>query len=94
MISGKTRSGFEFEVDERLLDDWDMCEQLTRAQSEDRAERMSGFFELGRLLLGDKLKKLKKHVKTDGIVPVNLMIEELAEIIVIMSEEKREVKNS
>lgn len=94
MVSGRTKSGYEFEVDERLLNDWDVCEQLTRAQSEDRTERMSGFFKLGEMILGEKLKKLKKHLKVDGIVPVDKMAWELTEIISIVADKSREVKNS
>lgn len=94
MVSGRTESGFEFEADERLLNDWDVCEQLTRAQSEDKTERMCGFFKLAEMILGEKAKKLKLHVKEDGIVPISKMMLEITEIIGIMAEKSREVKNS
>ena len=76
MISGKTKSGFEFTCDKEILDDWDFLEALTAgtAKEEIRAARM---------LLGDEqLAQLKEHVRsTGGRASFSAMDRELGEII-------------
>lgn len=87
MIKGKTVTGFDYEIDEIKLDDWEILEKFNAI---DKGE--SGLFvDVAQYLLGaDQLDKLKKHVKENvGRVSISGMIEELASIF----EGATEIKN-
>lgn len=76
MLKGKTESGFEFEIDERLLDDYELVELL--AETEENPLVISKVLTK---LLGDQKKTLIEHVREeDGVVPASKMMEELEEI--------------
>lgn len=76
MIKGKTKSGFKFEIDERLLDDYELVELL--AETEDNPLLITKVLTK---LLGDQKKELIEHVREeDGIVPAGRMMEELEEV--------------
>ena len=73
---GKTSSGFDFEANESIMDDWEFIEDMAAgtAVAEVRAAER---------VLGDKqYKKLKDHVRDkDGRVSFKAMDKELGEII-------------
>lgn len=87
MIKGKTVTGFEFEIDELKLDDWEILEKFNAI---DKGE--SGLFvDVAQYLLGEEqLDELKKHVKENvGRVSISGMVEELTSIF----EGATEIKN-
>ena len=92
VIEGKTTSGFEFAVDERILDDWSLVEAIGLADSEDESEQIRGIKNLVKLVLGDQVDALKKHIaeKHDGYVPASEMTATIVEII----KTSRAIKNS
>lgn len=92
MIEGKTKSGFKFSVDERIINDWDLVDAIGLSESDDASEVIRGLREIARLVLGNQVDALKKHIaKTnDGFHPSDVMASELAEIITIT----KELKNS
>lgn len=78
MLSGVTESGFEFEIDEKNLDDMEYLEAL--ADAEDNTER---FPKLIRMTLGEEGKKrLYDHVRDEkGRAVATRAIEEFTEIL-------------
>lgn len=69
MITAKTESGFEIELDENLLNDSELMEDWLAAQENDAG----AFFRLALRILGaDGKKKLYDHLrKEDGRVPLD-----------------------
>lgn len=92
MIKGKTKTGFKFEIDERVLEDWNLLKAIGHAESEDPSERIRGVMSLAELLLGDKEDALKKHIadRNDGFVPTAEMSEAITDILL----QAKELKNS
>lgn len=92
MIKGKTETGFKFEVDERVLDDWRLITSIELAESNILTEKVKGVTALVHLLLGDNEPKLMEHIskKNAGFIPTDAIISELASIITTT----KELKNS
>lgn len=97
MIEGKTASGFEFSVDERVVTDFTFLELLTAMEDrKDQARQGIAILTVPGRLLGDAGKAaLIEHCRDDdGYVPTARMIEEIRNIIRLCSERNRNVKNS
>lgn len=80
MIKGKTKTDFEFEIEEDVLDDWELLEALVDIDN----GHIGGAVTALTLLLGDKqLKKLKEHCRNEstGKVSQKSMFEELSDIL-------------
>ena len=77
MIKGKTTSGFEFELDEDVLDDYELLETVLKAEKGD-----GNMIKAVDMLLGEAQKEaLKNHVRNEkGRVSATRIMEELAEI--------------
>ena len=88
MITGKTESGFEFELDEESLDDYELLENLCDLDNGD----ISKITVAANQLLGkEQMNALKEHVRNEkGRVSAAKMIEEIAQIF----NSRSEVKNS
>ncbi len=63
MIEGKTKSGFKYKIDERVLDDWRLVEAISDSESDDGSVVIRGMTNLVTLLLGDQADALKKHLR-------------------------------
>lgn len=86
MIKGKTESGFEFEIEKEALDDYELLEALSKV---DKGE-YGCITEVVTLLLGEKQKEnLKEHIRKNGRVSANKMIEEVMQIF----ETSKDLKN-
>ena len=82
MLTGKTRSGFEYELDEKLKNDWRLTLAFADADSDDASRKLQGTVDTVRLLLGSREHALYEHVKEpDGRVPTDKLMEEVKEII-------------
>ena len=83
MIEGKTKNGFEFKIDERILDDWRLIETIVLAESGDASEQIAGLMDTAKFVLGDRYEDLKKHIaeKNDGFIPRTAVTSTLIEII-------------
>lgn len=79
MLSGKTSSGFQFQIEEDALDDWDLLEEMT-AVDDGESTRI---IKVADLLLGSEQKNaLKAHVrKIHGRCKASAMVEEIGEIL-------------
>lgn len=92
MIEGKTKSGFKFNIDERILDDWRVIEAIALSESSDPSEQIQGARQVADLILGKDKQKLIDFIakKNNGFVPATAMISNLVEIIT----ESKDLKNS
>lgn len=78
MLEGKTKSGFEFKVEDEATDDWELLEALTKV---DRGN-ITFLIDAAKMLLGDEqLSELKKHCKANGRVSAEKMMEEITDIL-------------
>ena len=91
-MEGKTKSGFKFSIDERILGDWRLLTAIAKSESNDQAEQIKGTYDLVSLILGDKEKDLMDFIssKNDGFVPTDKVAETITEILTTV----RELKNS
>lgn len=91
MIGGKTKSGFAFKVDERILQDWRFVQALALAQSDVDTAKLKGANDVVSLLLDKEADNLVKHLMelNDGFAPVDKLMSEVGEIM-----EKVKAKNS
>lgn len=53
MITGKTSNGFEYSVNEKVIEDWRFIKAIARAESKDKAEMLSGTVDLCNMILGE-----------------------------------------
>lgn len=92
MIEGKTKSGFKYSIDERILSDWRMLEAIHASESKDASEQLGGITQLTDLLLGKNKSKFMEHIakKNDGFVPSEVVTSEITE----MFTQVKELKNS
>lgn len=83
MIEGKTKSGFEFKIDERILDDWRLIEAIGLSDSGDASESIKGLTDTIKLVLGEQYKDFKKHIleNNDGFMPKKVVTDMTIEII-------------
>lgn len=90
MIEGKTKSGFKFKIDERILNDWRLVDAIGLSESDDASEQIRGVRNLVQLVLGDQADALKKHIadNNDGFVPMEKMTDVITEIITTTKELK------
>ena len=97
-IKGETSSGFEFEIDERILKDWGFIKKLSKLKElEDNSESMEVDFinimaDIENIIFVDKGKAFEEHIakKNEGMMPVDIVLKELLEVI----KGKKETKNS
>lgn len=79
MIEGKTKSGFEFEIEEEVFDDYELLETLAEA---DNGDNMAIFKAIDLILSKDQKDRLKEHVRNEkGRVPASAMVVELMDIM-------------
>lgn len=77
MIQGKTTSGFEYQIEEKTLDNMELLDAVVEADSNPLA-----ISRVVKMLLGDEQrKKLYDHLRTEsGNVPILAVSEIVAEI--------------
>ncbi len=76
MITGTTSSGFTYQIDENVLQDYELLEAI--AETETNPIMIT---RVVRLLLGDDIDKLKNHVRDEnGRVSIEKMNVEITEI--------------
>ena len=87
MIQGKTKSGFEFQIDKKVLNNMELVESLSDVDKGDISELPKVLVAV----LGSAGKKeLYEHLRTeDGRVPIDLLLEEVKQIF----EASKEIKN-
>lgn len=93
MLKGKTSTGFEYEIADEALGDWEVTEALVDIDD----GKYSAAVKVLRLLLGkDQMKRLKEHRrdKETGRISQSAMFEELADILKGSGSEDEKAKNA
>lgn len=87
MIKATLKNGFEVEISENLLDDWDLMEDIAKLEG---ASVLAAPALYIRILGAEQYEALKAHLREkEGMVRVTSMDEAMAEIFQL-----GEVKNS
>lgn len=92
MVKGKTKSGFNFEYDERILNDYALLEAIAKFDgAETKMQSVGALTEIVDYILGDEKKRLMEHIasQNDGFRPVDKIQTEMLEII----SKSNELKN-
>lgn len=87
-----TKSGFEYQVDPRILTDWRFTMAVAKTQNGKDMEKLAGLEEMATLLLGDEqYSKMMQHIseRNQGFVPADKVIAEMTDIM----EASKETKN-
>lgn len=82
-MQGETKSGFKYDIDDRILNDWRYTMALTKCQHPSDIKKLEGATEMVQLMFGDDgLEKFMDHIKerNDGFVPIEVVIEEVQSI--------------
>lgn len=92
MLEGKTKSGFKFKIDEKLMDDWRLLKYIALSESSDPSDQLRGASNLVSLLLGDQEPALMEFIakKNKGYVPATAVTETMTEILTSV----KDLKNS
>lgn len=83
MVTGKTKTGFEWSVDERVVKDYRYVRALAKLNKGDNTEKFLAFDQISTLMLGDKVEDLITHIENlnDGYAPIDAIGAEVTEII-------------
>lgn len=83
-MQGITKSGYQYDFDNRILKDWRFVSALTKCQTAkgDTFEKLSGIQEMAQLLFGDKFDDYMEFIKSknDGYCPSDVIMNEITEI--------------
>jgi len=83
-MQGITKSGYEFNIDDRVLKDWRFVTALTKCQkaNNDTFAKLEGIQEMAKLLFGDKFDEYMNFIasKNDGFCPSDVIMVEITEI--------------
>lgn len=85
-MKGKTSSGFEYELNEEALDDYELLEDLCEMDAGNMAKMSS---VMNRLIGTEQKERLKEHLRMEnGRVPASKMMNEIGEIFGNVKEGK------
>lgn len=93
MLKGITKSGFDYEIEDKALDNWELLESLVEVDE----GNVGAIVKVARQLLDKRqLDKLKNHCKDPdtGCVSKNKMFIELADILGGKGSEGDKTKNA
>lgn len=82
-MQGKTRTGFEYNIDDRILTDWRFTMALTKCQNGKGMDQLAGAQEMVSLMLGEEgLERMMKHISdnNEGYVPAEAVMAEVQDI--------------
>lgn len=86
-MKGRLADGFEAELNDNILDDWEFLELLDDVDNGNEG----AIVRVAKMLLGkDGLKSLKDHLRQDGRVKVTAIVPALTELM----ESASQLKNS
>ncbi len=75
-----TKTGFQCEVNEKMLNDYRFVKAIAKTKSKDPLISASALFDLVDLLIGDDTE-LIEHCTVDGIADTGKISEEITDII-------------
>lgn len=79
MAAGVTKTGFEYEIDTEVMDDWEFVEKLRDSESDDPL----AVVDVIRMMLGkEQYQKMKDHCRGEnGRISIQKMTDELSDIL-------------
>lgn len=78
-MKGKTTTGFKFEIQEEVLNDYELLEKMVKADDGDTSLMVRIISDV---LGEDQKERLKDHVRNESEkVPIERMIQEFTEIL-------------
>lgn len=82
-MEGKTKSGYKYKFDERILSDWRLIQAISDSESADASVQIKGTTALVDLIFAEDKQRLLDHIakKNDGFCPVDAVTREVTEII-------------
>ena len=84
MIKGKTSSGFEYEISEDVVNDYELLENLAELE----ANPLILTTVIKQVLGAEQAEKLKNHVRNNrGTVPIDKITNEILDIFTNSGEE-------
>ena len=91
-MKGKTKSGFKFDVNDAVVDDWETMKAIADMDSGDASRVLQGTVKFVNMVLGDNEAALVEHIrsKNNGVCSQESMFNEVMEII----DSMKEIKNS
>ena len=87
MVTGKTASGFEYQIDDNIGDDYELLELMGEVRNGDT---LAIFALIDKILGKEQHKALKEHCRVEGRVSTAKMNEEIVDIFT----NSKQVKNS
>lgn len=88
----KTKSGFEFEINESALDDFELFDLLAQA---DDGNGMAIPKVLRKMFDKETVKRLYDHLRAEkGNVPLQAINDEILDIFNVIGESNKKAKNS
>ena len=86
VITGKTKTNFEYNIDKKILNDYELLEEIDNLGK----NPVVIIKLLRRLLKEEQLEKLKEHIRNEeGMVPIDKMEKELEDIFNGINEIKK-----
>jgi len=86
VIKGKTKTNFEYNIDKKILNDYELLEEIDNIGK----NPVIIIKLLRRLLQEEQLEKLKEHIRNEeGMVPIDKMEKELEDIFNGINEIKK-----
>ncbi len=88
MIGIKLNDGFEIQVDEETLDDYELLEDLARIDGAEENVPMDAIISATTRLIGEEqYKALKEHLRSEsGRVPASKMLEAIQQVLLELNE--------
>lgn len=85
IITGKTTSGFEYEIDSRIKEDWRIVELYPELTAPDLNDQARACVKLLVILFKDKGEALKQFVadQNDGYIPASALMGIIGEILAV-----------
>lgn len=95
-VKGKTTSGFAFEIDSNVFKDWRFLKAVRKANA-DGEEALEASIDMVTILFNDQKEEDRFYDflagQNDGRVPVEVVGKEVGEILKIIQDKSKEVKN-
>lgn len=90
MFKGTTKSGYKFEIDERVKDDWRLLQAIADSESEDASIQIKGVSDLVNLFIGPNKTEFMKYISDNngGFIPRTAVIAEITDMINSLNELK------
>lgn len=65
-MTGKISNGFEFNIDESKLDDWETFKAMADMDSQNPSRILSGTVKFSEMILGESEKDLIEHIRKEN----------------------------